>query len=64
MSSIITINKNDMYSLTFVDLTVLKQFIEKAVRENFFNYQEIPGIEILLNKLNNILQKKLSENTN
>lgn len=52
---------NDMHTLTFHDLVILKQFLEKGVREDFFNRQELTGVEIELNKLSNIITKVLQD---
>lgn len=57
---------NDMNSLTFQDLVILKQFLEKGVREDFFNRQELTGVEIELNKLTNIINgviQRVQENS-
>ena len=50
---------NQMNTLTLQDLVVLKQFLEKGVREDFFTKQEISGVEIELNKLTNIINEVL-----
>lgn len=54
----------DMNSLSFQDIVILKQFIEKGFRENFFTKQEIPGMTIQLTKLTNIIQSVLNKANN
>ena len=56
-------NQNDdpMYNLYFQDLVILKHFMEKAFRENFFNKQELTGSQALHQKLENILQKVIHD---
>lgn len=39
--------QNDMDSLNFQDLVILKQFIEKGFRENFFNNHQKEGALIV-----------------
>lgn len=51
-----------MYNLYFQDLVILKHFMEKAFREDFFNYQEINGMEIIHQKLENIIQQAIANN--
>lgn len=47
--------ENDMSSLNFQDLVILKQFIEKGFRENMFNNHEKKGVSIILEKLGNTI---------
>ena len=47
--------ENDMSSLNFQDLVILKQFIEKGFRENMFNNHEKKGVSILHEKLGNTI---------
>jgi len=49
-------------TLTFQDLVILKQFLEKGFRENFFNNQEKGGAVHLQTKLSNIIQEVLARN--
>ena len=51
-----------MSILTFQDLVVLKQFLEKGFRENFFSQQEIPGAELELQKLETIINQVIEKN--
>lgn len=48
---------NDMNSLTFQDLVLLKQFLGKGVSEKIFNEQELIGVELELKKINNIINQ-------
>ena len=49
-------------TLTFQDLVILKQFLEKGFRQNFFSQQEIPGAKHEHTKLSNIIQQVLNRN--
>lgn len=51
----------DMNSLSFQDLVILKQFLEKGFRENLFTKQEIPGMTLQMTKLTNIIQGVLDK---
>jgi len=52
----------DDRTLFFKDLVILKQFIEKGNRENFFNSQEKNYANILHNKLKNIISDFMDKN--
>lgn len=52
----------DMNSLNFQDLVILKQFLEKGFRQNFFNVQEINGARLEHLKLSNIIQDIIKKN--
>ena len=52
----------DMNTLNFQDLVILKQFIEKGFRENFFSQQEQQGASMELKKLQNIIQQVMDRN--
>jgi hypothetical protein len=53
---------NNMDTMTFQDLVILKQFLEKGFRENFFSEQEIPGAKYEHEKLSNIIKQVLKKN--
>lgn len=52
-------NNIDMNVLNFRDMTVIKQFLTKGLREDFFNNQEINYANILNAKIDNILQEAI-----
>ena len=53
---------NNANTLTFQDLVILKQFLEKGFRENFFSQQELNGAKHEHTKLSNIIQEVLAKN--
>lgn len=53
---------NDMSAINFQDLVILKQFLEKGFRENFFNSQEMGGAKMEHSKLTNIISQVLEKN--
>jgi len=53
--------QNDMESLNFQDLVILKQFIEKGFRENLFNNHEKEGTLIVHKKLSNIINQVITK---
>jgi hypothetical protein len=48
--------------ITFKDLVILKQFLEKGFREDFFSQQEILGAKHEHTKLSNIIKENLIKN--
>ena len=55
---------NNNKTLNLQDLIILKQFLEKGFRENFFTKQENAGAKHEHNKLNNIIREVLVKNIN
>ena len=55
-------SEENMNALTFKDLLVLKQFIQKGIRENLFLQNELMAIKILLVKLDNICKIVVENN--
>jgi len=53
-------NDTNGNSLTFQDLVVLKQFIEKGCRDNFFNTHEREPMKQIGQKISNIIQEVMS----
>jgi len=52
----------EMSTINFQDLVILKQFLEKGFRENFFNKQEIGGARMEHAKLTIIISHILEKN--
>lgn len=50
-------NSDNRNVLNFQDIIILKQYIEKGFRENFFITQEIGAIKLIHDKLSNIIQQ-------
>ena len=51
------LDNSDINSLTFQDLVLIKQFLEKSVSEKVFNEHELIGVEIELKKITNIINQ-------
>ena len=50
-------SENNSNTLSFKDIIIIKQFIEKGLRENFFSEQENDIMMVQQQKLSNIVQE-------